>query len=317
MTEPLRPSGAVELAVLERSGMIESRHLGAAVVTDGDGVPIIEHGSGDALIYPRSTLKLMQAVTVLELGASLAGEELVLAAASHPGTSLHVAVAERILQRAGLTESDLRCPAEWPVDSESRHAAVGPRRLTMNCSGKHAAFLLACVGQGWPIGSYLDATHPLQLAIRRTVEAVTGEVITHSGIDGCGAPVHALTLRSLARGVGRIASAPDTTPAGLLASAIRADPWALDLPEIATMMRETDLIVKRGAEGVLVAAAPDGTAVAVKILDGSGRATIAVALRLLAQVGVLDRGLADDLTHRGTEAVLGGGVPVGELQTVV
>lgn len=316
-TEPLRPSGAVELAVLERSGLIESRHLGAAVVTDGEGNPILEHGASDALIYPRSTLKLLQAVTVLELGAPLAGEELVLAAASHPGTSLHVAVAERILQRAGLSESDLRCPAEWPVDSASRHAAVGPRRLTMNCSGKHAAFLLACVTQGWPTETYLDPEHALQLAIRRTVEAVTGEVITHSGVDGCGAPVHALTLRALARGVGRIASALDTTPAGLLAHAIRADPWALDLPEIATVMRETDLIIKRGAEGVLVAAAPDGTAVAVKILDGSGRAALAVALRLLAEVGAVDAGRAHDLTGRCTEPVLGGGIPVGELRSVV
>jgi L-asparaginase II len=318
MTDALRPSGAVELAVLERSGLIESRHLGAAVVTGPDGIPILTHGDDEALVYPRSTLKLLQAVTLLDLGAPLAGPELVLAAASHPGTARHVEVVRRILDRAGLTDAALQCPAEWPSDADTRHAAEAPHRLTMNCSGKHAAFLLASVTQGWPIESYLEPRHPLQLSMRRTIEDFSGESVEHSGMDGCGAPVHALTLRGLAIAIGRVVgdTDPESAPARLT-RAIRADPWALDLPAVATVMEETDLVVKRGAEGVLVAAAPDGTAVAIKMLDGSSRATLAVALRLFVEVGVIDADHADDLTRRSTEAVLGGGELVGELRSVV
>ena len=318
MPEALRPSGAVELAVLERSGLIESRHLGVAVVTAPDGRPLLTHGDDDALVYPRSTLKPIQAVTLLDLGAPLDGPELVLAAASHPGTERHVEVVRRILGRAGLTEAGLQCPAEWPSDADARHAAAGPHRLTMNCSGKHAAFLLASVTQGWPTDTYLQPRHPLQLAMRRTIEDFSGEIVEQSGVDGCGAPVHALTLRGLAIAIGRVVGdpGPDSSPARLT-RAIRADPWALDLPAVATVMEETDLVVKRGAEGVLVAAAPDGTAVAIKMLDGSSRATLAVALRLLVEVGVLDADHADDLTRRCTEPVLGGGELVGELRSVV
>jgi L-asparaginase II len=284
-----------------------------------DGALIIEHGDAGALIYPRSTLKLLQAITLLDLGAPLAGEELVLAAASHPGTARHIEVVERILQRANLTVEDLQCPADWPSDPEARHAASGLSRLAMNCSGKHAAFLLACVTQGWPVETYLEPRHPLQLAIRRTVEDYTGDIVEHSGVDGCGAPVHAVTLRGLALAIGLAASAdPAVDPsAAQLSAAIRADPWALDLPTIATVMSETNLIAKRGAEGVFVAAAPDGTAVAVKFLDGSGRAAIAVGLSLLVGVGAVDSQVADDLTRRTTEAVLGGAEVVGELRSVV
>ncbi len=315
----LRDSGAVELAVLERSGLIESRHHGAAVVMGPDGVPILEHGDTGALIYPRSTLKLLQAVTLLDLGAPLEGDELVLAAASHPGTPRHVAVVERILDRAGLGPEALQCPADWPGDAASRHEAEAPARLTMNCSGKHAAFLLACVTQGWPVESYLEPRHPLQLAIRRTVEDYTGGLVEHSGVDGCGAPVHAVTLRGLALAIGLVANAePANDPsAARLAAAIRADPWALDTAVVGAVMADLDLIAKSGAEGVFVAAAPDGTTVAVKILDGSPRASIAVALSLLADAGVLDRAAADEVTLRSTEPVLGGGEVVGELRSVV
>jgi L-asparaginase II len=189
----------------------------------------------------------------------------------------------------------------------------------MNCSGKHAAFLLACVTQGWPIDTYLEPRHPLQLAIRRTVEDYTGELVEHTGTDGCGAPVHAVTLRGLALAIGLVAGArPEIDPsAARLAAAIRADPWALDTPVVAALMSDLDLIAKNGAEGVFVAATPDGTAVAVKMLDGSTRASITVALSLLAEAGAIDRALAHDVALRSTDPVLGGGEVVGELRSVV
>ncbi len=315
-TAQLDPSGAVELAVVTRSGLRESSHSGAAVVLDPSGVPLVTHGNSTALIYPRSTIKLMQAVTVLRSGVSLEGEQLVLATASHTGTPQHVAVVRAILERAGLTEGALQCPVDWPGDMDARQAADGPARVYMNCSGKHAAFLLACVQNGWSIEDYLDPEHPLQRAIRITVEEYTGEPIVHTGVDGCGAPVHALSLRGLARATGLIARGVDEH-AATLAHAIRQSPWALDNPSVATFVRETGLLAKSGAEGVFVAATEDGTAVALKMLDGSGRASIEVALSLLGGLGLITAETRARVSAAATDRVLGGGVPVGEIIATV
>ena len=314
MTHPLGLDGVVELAVLERSGLIESRHLGAAVVVGPRGTSA--HGDVDAAVYGRSTLKFMQAIAVLDSGVDLVGEQLVLAAASHSGTDRHVAVVRAILARAGLDEDALQCPEDWPLSRGARSAASATTRITMNCSGKHAAFLLACVTNGWPTASYLDPSHPLQQAIRSTVERYTGEVIKHSGVDGCGAPVFAITLRGLATAVGSISGATPQTDAAAarLSAAILANPWALDSPAIARVIGELGLIAKNGAEGVFVAGCPDGTAVAHKMLDGSTRASIAVGLSLLAAAGAIPTAAAADIAAAVTEQVLGGGLPVGSIR---
>ena len=317
MTEVLGPEGTVELAVLERSGMIESRHLGAAAVVDPDGSIVGAYGDVEALVYPRSTLKFLQAIAVLRSGVELDGAELVLAAASHIATPRHVDVVRSILDRAGLTEDALQCPADWPIDAASRRAADAPARITMNCSGKHAAFLLACVTNGWPVESYLDPEHPLQVLIRDTVEDYTGEIIEHSGVDGCGAPVHAVTLYALARAVGRVSGAtPGGDPeAARLAEAIRSNAWALDTVTVARLIDELGLVAKNGAEGVFVAGTPDGTAVALKMLDGSTRASIPVGLSLLDDR--VDTATATAIVDETTERVLGAGVPVGVIRATV
>ena len=311
MVDVLTAAGSVELAVLERSGMVESRHLGAAVLVDPDGAVLDSLGDADALVYPRSALKLLQATTVLATGVELDDEELVLAAASHAGTERHVAVVERMLAEAGLAETALHCPFDWPLDAEARRAVLAPRRITMNCSGKHAGFLAACRHVGWATDGYLDPDHPLQRAIVLTVEEFTGERVTHIGVDGCGAPVHALTLAGLARGVGRVASA-----GGRLPSVIRANPWALDgVGRVNTVtIEQTGLIAKLGAEGVLVLSAADGTTAAVKILDGSSRATTLVGLELFVRAGLLEREAADRVLEATLETVFGGGQPVGAIR---
>lgn len=312
----LTAAGVVPLAAVHRSRMRESIHLGAAAVVGPDGEVVRALGDIDALIYPRSTLKFLQAITVLRSGVDLDGPELVLAAASHTGTAAHVEVVRSILHRAGLDESALQCPADWPSDPNSRDEASGPARITMNCSGKHAAFLLACVRNGWPIDSYLAARHPLQLIVQRTVEDYTGEPVDHTGIDGCGAPLHAVSLRGLARATGLVARGADAD-AERLSRAIRRDPWALDSPAVASVMSELGLIAKNGAEGVFVAGSPDGTAVALKIIDGSTRASIPVALALLDEQGVVDSERATSVLAATTQPVLGGGEPVGELIALV
>nr|WP_231368993.1 asparaginase [Frigoribacterium sp. CG_9.8] len=330
-------TGVVELAILSRSGLDESRHLGAAVVVSPDGTVARALGDVDALVYGRSSLKFFQAIAVLRSGVALTGTQLVLATASHAGTPEHVAVVRELLARAGLSEDALQCPPDWPFDSTSRSTASAPARVTMNCSGKHAAFLLACVENGWPTANYLDPAHPLQQLIRDTVEEFTGEPVGHVGVDGCGAPVFATTLRGLATAVGRVSAsrdssaqdssaqdssaaqdspARDTSAAALLTAAVLADPWAIDGPGRANTVvtEQLGLLVKGGAEGVVVMGAPDGTAVALKMLDGSARATSLVALGLLASVGAITVQECDRVGALATEKVLGGGHPVGDIR---
>ena len=312
---PLDATGIVELVVVERGGMVESRHLGAAVVVDAGGAVLDSLGNPDALVYPRSSLKPLQALTVLDCGVDLDGEELVLATASHSGTERHVAVVRRMLESVGLSEDALHCPPDWPLDSTAQaQARVGGerRRVTMNCSGKHASFLMACVANGWSIDDYLDPLHPLQLRVHETVERFADEPIGHSATDGCGAPVFALSLTGLARGIAHVGLGADEHTARLT-SAIRRHPWAIagDGTPNTVVIRELGLVAKVGAEGVMVMAAPDGTTVAVKCVDGSSRATTLVALELLARAGVVGRDDADRVIALTTERVLGGGEPVG------
>lgn len=316
----LSVSGAVEVARIERSGMIESRHFGAAAVVDGSGSVIRSLGDTAALIYPRSTLKLVQAVTVLRSGAPLVGAQIVLAAASHAGSDEHLAVVRSILATAGLTADALQCPVDWPLGRTYQNALIragaSPTRLHMNCSGKHAGFLLACVQNGWPVADYLDPAHPLQARILDAVAEFTGEPVVHTGIDGCGAPVHAVTLAGLARAAGRVTGARSGDEKWLT-DAIYENPWALDGRGRANtlVIEELGLIAKLGAEGVMVIGAPDGHAVAVKILDGSLRAATLVALELMIEAGVLTRAAAAPVLERTTERVLGGGHSVGTLRS--
>jgi len=291
VTAALDAASSVELAVVERSGWPESRHLGAAVLVDADGRAVRALGDPTALIYPRSTLKLVQAVAVELLGVVFDAEQTVLSAASHAGTPAHVAVVERMLADAGLDASALRCPADWPGDPAARRAASAPLRITMNCSGKHAGFLAAAAAQRWPLESYLELDHPVQRHVRELTAQLAGEEPAHWGVDGCGAPVPVMSLVGLARAVSHTARAGT-----LLGDAIRAHPWAIDGPgrSNTVTIERTGLVAKLGAEGVLVLVTPTGESVAVKVLDGSQRATTAVGLELLVREGLLARELADE-----------------------
>ena len=316
---PLDADGSVELAVLERSGLDESRHLGAGVVVDADGTVLRAVGDVGASIYPRSCLKPLQALTVLRTGVRLEGPEAVLATSSHAGTDAHQRVVAAMLDRAGRGEDDLLCPPDWPGDPASGRVATERRRLAMNCSGKHASFLLACERSGWDASRYVDLDHPLQAAVRDTVADATGEVIDHAGVDGCGAPVFATTLTGLARGISHVTGAVGRggdADAAHLVRAVLADAWALDGPGRANTVTidELGVLAKLGAEGVMVMGTTDGVAVAVKVLDGSLRAATLVALELLAAQGVVDADAVARVEARTVERVLGGGVPVGRLR---
>lgn len=315
----LKAEGVVELARVTRNGLTESRHLGAAIVLGPDGSVLKSLGdTSSALVYPRSSIKPLQAITVLGLGANLEGVEVALASASHAGTSAHQNAVSGELSKVGLTESDLGCPEDWPLDLQSQAEArlgSGKRKLAMNCSGKHASFLLACRANDWPIDSYLDPGHPLQLRVRQTVENWCEEKVGAVGVDGCGAPLFALSLRGLARGIGKVAAGVDE-PSRKLVEAIKRHPWAIDGIGRANtvVVEELGLLCKGGAEGVMVMAAADGTSLALKMIDGSHRATTLVALSLLAQLGVISAADRDRVAALTTEQVLGGGLQVGAVE---
>jgi L-asparaginase II len=319
VTIALEAGGCVELARVERSGMVESRHLGAAALVDARGELARSLGDTAALIYPRSTLKPLQAIAVLRSGAPLVGAQVVLASASHAGSPEHLDVVRSILREGNLPEAALQCPIDWPLGRAYRdelvRAGQGPSRMHMNCSGKHAAFLLACVTNGWTTDDYLEPEHPLQVLVRDTVADFTGEPVEHSGVDGCGAPVHAVSLAGLARAIGRVSGASRGEPA-ILTRAILADPWAIDgVGRANTLVIERlGLIAKLGAEGVLVLGASSGVAVAVKILDGSLRVATLVALELLVEAGEVSRSAAAEVLAESLEPVLGGGRVVGSIQ---
>jgi len=324
--ETLSVRDAVELAVVERSGFVESRHAGAAVVLSPEGDIVAQHGNADALILPRSSLKPLQAVASLTAGAALEGKQLALGTASHSGTDRHAEVVREILAAGGLTEDDLGCPPAWPSDAATRREMISDHaaesRIRMNCSGKHALMLRACVATGWPTAGYLDPAHPLQVHIREVVERLTGEKIAHTSVDGCGAPVHAITLTGLARGIHRIGSASERSPfalhrvAGALVRAVRENPWTIAGPgEPDTIAIETlGVFAKGGAEGVMVMVAPNGATVALKMLDGNGRAATIVAATLLARAGALTDADVATLTEALPLSVLGGGQPVGAVR---
>ena len=326
MPETFAANSTVQLAVVERSGFAESRHVGSAIVLSPDGEIRERLGDVDTAILPRSSLKPVQALAMLAAGAPLAGERLGMATASHSGTDRHVAVVREILQEAGLDESALRCPPAWPGDTGARDALVragsGPSPVRMNCSGKHAAMLLTCVTNGWPVESYLDPEHPLQVQIREVTERLTGQRVATIAIDGCGAPVFAMSLSALAKAIHRIGTSSERSPfalhrgAGALVRAVKENPWTIDGPARADTLATSrlDVFTKGGAEGVMVMVAPDGSTVALKMLDGSGRASTAVAAMLLERAGALGSEDVAALLAELPLRVTGGGVDVGVIR---
>lgn len=328
MPQTFPVTAAVELAVVERSGFVESRHSGSAVVLSPDGTSQT-FGDPAALVLPRSTLKPLQALASLTAGAALEGERLGLATASHTGTERHVDVVRSILEEAGATEDDLGCPPSWPSDTATRDEMVRdhgtPSRVRMTCSGKHAAMLLACRASGWDLEGYLDTAHPLQAHIREVVERLTGEKPTTYAVDGCGAPVPALSLTGLARALQRMGTSSERSPFALhrhaasLVAAVRAHPWTIDGPgrPDTVVIERTGVFTKTGAEGVLVMIAPDGTTLALKMLDGSSRAASVVGLRLLERAGAVSAADAEKAIGDLPLAVHGGSGVVGSIRSTV
>ncbi len=308
------------VAEVVRSGFTESWHRGAVAGLAADGRQVISVGHADVPFLPRSANKPLQAVAMLRCGLGLEAELLALAAASHSGEDFHVDGVRKILSGAGLSEDDLRCPASWPLDTDTAHRLIARgeamSRIRMNCSGKHAAMLATCAVNGWPTGSYLAPDHPLQQAVRHTVEELAGQQVAATGVDGCGAPLFGLTLAGLARAFRVLVLAAPGTPERRVADAMRAYPeWTSGThrDERRLMAAVPGLLVKSGAEGVDAFALADGHGVrsgAVKIDDGGQRARTPVTVAVLRQLGAV---VPDELA---AVPVTGGDAVVGEVRAI-
>jgi L-asparaginase II len=298
------------LAEYVRSGVVESQHRGFLIALNADGSVNLELGDCGHLIFPRSTVKSFQAAAMVRNGLQLEPRLLALGASSHSGSAEHIAAVREILATVGLDESALQCMLDKPL-GEAERRAYGDQpatRIAMNCSGKHAAMLVTCIKNGWSIENYLDADHPLQIACREELENLSGEKITLTSTDGCGAPLFLISVAGLARAIRAITISTDPAHTSVLeASRIYPEMVAGEGRLTTTMIRAVDgLYMKDGVEAVEVASMPDGRTLVFKVSDGSIR-----PFRALVHAGLQRLGVESPYEK---EPVLGGGKVIGEIR---
>ena len=295
------------LVEVTRGATVESRHFGAAVVCDSKGNVLESWGDVDSLIFPRSALKPMLAIQLIESGASqkyaLSDAELSLACSSHQGEQIHQNLVESWLSRLGLTEDDLACGAVLPEDTERAHQllAAGQQgcRIHHNCSGKHTGFLTTSLHMNLPMDNYHLLSHPLQQSSLEILSDLADVDLKQYpiGIDGCGLPAPTMPLLQLGRATARFANPAELSKNRAQAiyrlhKAITNEP--LYIAGHGTVVSELNevtngaVLAKTGAEGVVTAALPEqGLGIAVKIADGSSRARSVALLAILDHLGVL------------------------------
>ncbi|WP_248841073.1 asparaginase [Frankia sp. AgKG'84/4] len=338
MVVPEGPQVVAEVVRGLRGGepFVESFHHGTVVGLARDGSVALRVGDPDQPMFPRSAVKPMQAVAMLRAGLDrvflsrhIPTDLLAMVASSHSGAGPHLVRVLEILSVAGVSTDALQCPADLPLDAAAAQAHLraggSAEPILMNCSGKHAGMIACCVAAGWPIENYLAPDHPLQLAVRATIEDLTGVEIVGTTVDGCGAPLFALSLTGLARGLQAMVQAERGTARRRVVDAMRVHPELIGgpgLPDTDLMRAAPGVVAKNGAEGVTVVATADGHAVAVKIADGNGRAGIPVAIAALTRLGALpardtpgrpETDLAQ-IAFLAAPVVLGGGQPVGSVR---
>ncbi len=302
-----------------RGERVESAHRGAGAVVDADGRIAFTFGDIDRPVYPRSAVKALQALPLIESGAAdrlgLTDAEIALACASHSGEEMHVALVSAMLAKAGRDASALECGAHWPLGETAARALARsgqtPAALHNNCSGKHAGFVCLACADGIDPKGYVSPEHPVQRAVTEALADVTcaGLGEENRAIDGCSIPAYAIPLRALAHGFARFATGRGLEPeraraAARIRAAVAAHPAIVAGrgrfdTEVMTLVGAR-AFTKTGAEGVFCAALPElGLGLAVKADDGARRAAEVMIAALLARFGgfgdALDRFAAPKL----------------------
>ena len=305
------------LVEVVRGALTESRHRGAVAVVDADGASVLALGDVAQPVYPRSAVKPLQALPLIESGAAerygFGDAEIALACASHGGEPAHVEAASRMLARAGLDASALECGAHWPSHQPSSQALARsggtPSALHNNCSGKHAGFLCVACAAGVDHRGYVEAEHVVQREVRAALESLTGVGLDEDvcGIDGCsiptwGVPLDRLALAFARFGTGRGLEQKRASAAARIRAACAAQPYFVAgtgrfCSEIMKCFGAR-VLVKTGAEGVFCGVLPEqGVGIALKCDDGATRAAEVAMAAMIArflptdgeQRGALDR----------------------------
>lgn len=316
-----------------RGPAVESRHRGMIAVRGADGEDLLSLGAVDTPVFPRSAIKLFQALPLVESGAADAfgftDRELALACASHSGEPEHVALAAQMLAKAGLSEASLECGGHWPFDRDVLIALVSsggaPTALHNNCSGKHAGFLASARHLGFGIGGYAGYDHAIQAEIRAVLADLTGTALSPGicGTDGCSIPTYAVPLSATAHAMAKLAGghlAPQRAGAARrLMAACMAEPFFVaGTGRFCTRLMQAApgrIFAKTGAEGVFCAALPEqGIGIAVKCEDGANRAAEAMIAAALARFAG-DPPLAGTLSALARRPVkTWNGVAVGDIR---
>ena len=276
------------LAELVRNDVVESQHVGHFVALDTDGSILLQKGDPTQLIYPRSSYKAVLASAMVRSRVNLDSRLLALTCSSHSGLPMHQKGVLEILRLAGLDESALQNVKGKPLDAAAALATPLPTRLAMNCSGKHAGMLLGCSVNGWPTSNYLEPGHPLQQAFKSELENLAGERVSHTAVDGCGAPLFLISLLGLARAIRAMTISTDPVHQSVV-DACRSFPEMVAGPERMSsifMGQHPGLFMKSGAESVMVAAVEDGRSFAFKVNDGGLRPRSAISLAGLRLLGI-------------------------------
>ncbi len=306
------------LARAVRSGVAESYHDGAIAAIAPSGELLLEVGDVERPFFYRSAIKPFQATVSIEAGAKLNREQTALACASHGGQPVHLAIVSDLLERNGLDVNLLRCPPDWPWSLSARRRLIRselaePKPLFHNCSGKHAAALVACSVQGWPLDSYTEPDHPYQQKVVQLVALATGQEVEPVGVDGCGFPTLRGTVRGVARAFARLSydDRYDQVREAMSAMPALTSDWNRPEAAIASWL---PALVKGGAVACAGVALPGRFGLAGKCWDGSSAPLYVGLIAALERLGVLEPVMIEALAEHARPPILGGGEPVGFLE---
>ena len=278
------------LAKVTRGDLVESLHLGHLIVLNADGSTYLSKGSPELPIYPRSAIKSLQAAAMLKAGLKVEENELAIICASHSGSQSHIDLVTKMLTSRGLSTSQLKNAVDKPL-GEKEKIAWGEKpasQLAQNCSGKHAGMLITCQQNGWDMKSYLDLDHPLQVVIKNEMEVLAGEKVSAVSVDGCGAPLFAISLGGLARAISNLVQSKDDLHQQIVSACTKYPELVAGDGRLTTRMMQAvpGLFMKEGAEGVQVCALSDGRVIAIKIIDGSWRPVAPIIMEIFKKWGV-------------------------------
>lgn len=300
---PQTSAGNPVLAAVTRGGVIESAHRGSVAVCDAQGKIVFALGDIETPVFPRSAVKALQALPLVETGAAarfgLSGAEIALACASHSGEPEHAATAASALAKAGVALTCLECGAHWPMGEKYARALAQagsvPNALHNNCSGKHAGFVCTALDQNIDPKGYIGPDHPVMRQVTRALAQTTGADLARLpvGVDGCSIPTYAIPLVNIATAFARFGTGEgwDSTraqAAGVIRKAVAENPFMIAgtgrFDTLVTAHFGSRVFLKMGAEGVYCAAFPElGLGLAAKMEDGATRASEVAMAALIAK----------------------------------